>query len=131
MYIQNSFRKIIELSFDQIQSFAANCFEVENRDRTRHGTYIRRQQRTCRARFKENRKIRFVTVLDLNIYLNQIKLPISLHTCAPISELPSNISTTEQGKQCYDTEFFVFNSKAGFINYSVRPTSFHQNRGGF
>jgi len=33
--LETSSRKIIELSFDQIQSFAANCFEVENRDGAR------------------------------------------------------------------------------------------------
>ena len=36
----------------------------------------------------------FVTSLDLNKCLKEIILPISLDTCAPISELPSYISTT-------------------------------------
>ena len=33
------------------------------------------------------------TVLGLKKCLNQIVLPILLHTCAPISELPSHINT--------------------------------------
>ena len=45
---------------------------------------------------KENRsflfKIRFAAALHPNKCLNQIKLPISSHTCAPISELTSDIS---------------------------------------
>ena len=35
--------------------------------------------------------IRFATALDPNKCLKQIKLPISLHTCVPISKLPSTI----------------------------------------
>ena len=37
---------------------------------------------------------KFATSVDLNEYLAEIKLPISLYTCAPISELPYNISST-------------------------------------
>ena len=33
------------------------------------------------------------TALDLNKYLKHIKCPISLHTCAPIAEIPSYTST--------------------------------------
>ena len=36
--------------------------------------------------------VRFATAFDLNKCLNQIKLPITPHTCA-IFELPANIST--------------------------------------
>ena len=38
-------------------------------------------------------KFGYPTILDLNKCLKQIKLQISLRTCAPIYELPSNIST--------------------------------------
>ena len=43
---------------------------------------------------------KFAAFVDLNKGLKQIKLLISLHTCAPISELPSYIRTQmgiEQG----------------------------------
>ena len=36
---------------------------------------------------------KFAIALDLKNCAKQIKLPISLHTCAPFSELPSNTST--------------------------------------
>jgi len=37
---------------------------------------------------------KFVTAVDLNKGLTQIKVPIALYTCgAPISELSSNVST--------------------------------------
>ena len=39
---------------------------------------------------------KFLHGVDLNKCLTQIKLPISLHTCAPTSELLSNISTMQQ-----------------------------------
>ena len=39
------------------------------------------------------RRRKNVFCVDLNICLKLIKLPISLYTCATISELPSNIST--------------------------------------
>ena len=39
------------------------------------------------------KKNRFVTTLDLIKGFKQIKLQRLHHTCAPISELPSNIST--------------------------------------
>ena len=35
----------------------------------------------------------FAIAIDLNNHLKQVKLPISLYTCAPISWLPSNIRT--------------------------------------
>ena len=38
-------------------------------------------------------KNRFVTALEINKCLKQIKYQRSLHTCTPLSELPSNIST--------------------------------------
>ena len=34
--------------------------------------------------------VKFVTAVDLNKCLKQIKLPISIHTCANISKLPSD-----------------------------------------
>ena len=43
--------------------------------------------------FSEEEKIRFMTALDLNECLIQIKEPRSLHMCAPVSVLPSNVST--------------------------------------
>ena len=51
--------------------------------------------RTCEGNqvFSEEEKIRFVTALDLNKCLSQIRKQISLRTCAPISELPSNVSS--------------------------------------
>ena len=56
------------------------------------------------ACMKENyyflKKIRFMTSLGLDICLKQIKLPRSLHTCAPIAFLPSNISTTHWPDLC-------------------------------
>ena len=39
---------------------------------------------------------RFVTAVDLNKCLQQIKYSISLHACATTSELPPNISTRHQ-----------------------------------
>ena len=39
------------------------------------------------------KKIRFVTVLDVIECLKQVKHQGLIHTCAPISELPSKIST--------------------------------------
>ena len=44
-------------------------------------------------RVKEN-NFKFITAVDLNKCLKQIDLPISLHTCEPISELLSNVSIT-------------------------------------
>ena len=38
-------------------------------------------------------KFKFATTVDVNKCLTQIKLPISLYKCAPISKLPSHIST--------------------------------------
>ena len=60
----------------------------------RHGTYIRGKLRICCAHMKENVsvrsiKIRFVTTLDINKYNKQRFLLM----CAPITELPYNIST--------------------------------------
>ena len=43
--------------------------------------------------FSEEKKIRFMTALDLNECLIQIKEPRSIHMCAPISVLPSNVSS--------------------------------------
>ena len=37
----------------------------------------------------------FETAVDLNNCLKQIKVPISIHTCAFISDLPSNLSITD------------------------------------
>ena len=52
------------------------------------------------ARLKEIRsfmiKKKLFTTVDLKKYLKQIKLPILLHTCIPISELPSKYHS-----QCY------------------------------
>ena len=39
---------------------------------------------------------KFLTSIDLDKRLKQIKLPILLYTCAPFSVLPFNISTTEE-----------------------------------
>ena len=41
-------------------------------------------------------KIKFVTALQLNKRFKQSKEPSSPHTCAPTSELQSNISTMPQ-----------------------------------
>ena len=53
-------------------------------------------KKTLRTREGEQafKKNKFGTAVDLNKCLKQIKLPSSLHTWAPISDLPSNISTT-------------------------------------
>ena len=48
----------------------------------------------CVERKRKNssfKKIRFETALNLNKCLNQIKYPISPHTCTPISELRSKM----------------------------------------
>ena len=45
----------------------------------------------------EGKKVRFVPVLVLMECLKQIKLQTLILTCAPISELPSNISTMVEG----------------------------------
>ena len=55
-----------------------------------NGTYIRWELRMCCARVKEN-----ISFLNLNKCRKQIKLTISINTCAPFSELPSNISTMQ------------------------------------
>ena len=38
---------------------------------------------------------KFSSAVDLYKYIKSIKLTISLYTCAPISELPFNVSTIE------------------------------------
>ena len=38
-------------------------------------------------------ELRFATYIAINKCFEQIELPISFHTCAPISELPYNRST--------------------------------------
>ena len=52
-----------------------------------HGTYLKWYLRTRRANVKESmtfwNKIRFVTALDLNKCLKQIRYPTSLYPCAP------------------------------------------------
>ena len=55
------------------------------------------------ASVKENesfleRNLRFVTTLELNKCLKQIRLSILLNTLTPISELPSNLSTAIKKK---------------------------------
>ena len=51
-------------------------------------------KKTLRTRKREVfKKNRFGTAVDPNKCLKQIKLPRSLHTWAPISDLPSNISS--------------------------------------
>ena len=47
------------------------------------------------------KKIRFATSVDLNKRFKHIKLPILLGKCAPISDLPTNISTMEVCKVSY------------------------------
>ena len=50
--------------------------------------------RTCKEKqVYSEMNFNFPTALARNKCLKQIKLPISLHTCAPISELAINIST--------------------------------------
>ena len=39
----------------------------------------------------KGKNVKFVTALALSKRLQQIKLAISLHRCAPIGELPSNM----------------------------------------
>ena len=53
--------------------------------RSKHQTRVWRKQDFYEI------NLRFATALDLNKYLKQLKLPISLHTYSPISELPPNI----------------------------------------
>ena len=66
------------------------------------GTYIKWQLRTYYAHVKNNRcflkkRNRFVTALDLNKCLKQVKYPqIWHHTSTSISELPSIIITMHQ-----------------------------------
>ena len=55
---------------------------AQNTLRTRDGKWV----------FSED-DCKFATDVVLNKRLKQIKLPILLNTCAPISELTSNIST--------------------------------------
>ena len=43
--------------------------------------------------FYEEGKISFLTVVNQNKFRKQVKLPISLRACAPISEYPSDIIT--------------------------------------
>ena len=52
-----------------------------------HGTHISRSTSVGRISG-------FAAAIDVNKCLKQIELPISLHMCASIYELPSNISTT-------------------------------------
>ena len=44
------------------------------------------------------RTCRFVTAVDLNRWPTQAKLPILLHMCAPISELPSHVCRMVENK---------------------------------
>ena len=48
-----------------------------------HGAHMRINRST--GLYKTN--FQFATALDLKKCLKQIKIPISLHTCAPMSEL--------------------------------------------
>ena len=52
--------------------------------------------------FVEKKKNRFVTALDHDQCLEQIRSPGSLHTCAPISELPSNVRARVSSAVCID-----------------------------
>ena len=47
----------------------------------------------CGQIFLSNKFENLLSVVGSNKFLGQIKLPISLYTYAPTSELPSNIST--------------------------------------
>ena len=57
-----------------------------------HGTCIRWQLRTYYARANENFEyhLNYVTSVEPNKCLKQIKIPSSLYSGATISELPSN-----------------------------------------
>ena len=47
----------------------------------------------------EEKTVKFETAVDLYYCLTQFEKPISVHTCEPISELPSNMITmTEAGR---------------------------------
>ena len=49
--------------------------------------------------FSEKKTFRIAAALDLNKCLKQVKLLISLHMFAPLSELTSNINTMALSKQ--------------------------------
>ena len=53
--------------------------------------------RTCEGNFLGKNIFKFVTTVDLNKCFKQIKLQFLLFTCAPISELLSNLSTVCPG----------------------------------
>ena len=66
-----------------------------------NGTYDRCTQnmlRTCEGKQDVSAiTFKFATSFDRNKCLKKIEIPISLHTCVPISELPSDISTMDWG----------------------------------
>ena len=55
---------------------------------------MHKTSRTYSIESNENlNNVKVATIVDLNKFLKQIKLPISLYTCTPISEVPSNKNT--------------------------------------
>ena len=49
---------------------------------------------TLRTCYENMPYLKIVTSVDLNKCL-QVKMPLALHSCVPISELPSNTSTMD------------------------------------
>ena len=50
--------------------------------------------------------LKFATDVDLKKIFKQIKFIISLYSCAPCSECPSNVSTMKRGG--FETDLFGF-----------------------
>ena len=66
-----------------------------------------------------NKKIRFVTALDLIKCLNQAKYKILLLMCGPFFDLPSNISTIGPIVDLHFLSFLLF-----FYTFSCFPSLF-------
>ena len=62
----------------------------------------------CALMKEKNSYITFATAVDLNKCHKQINLTISPYTCAPISELPSDISIMDQIRFTSERSKFIY-----------------------
>ena len=61
-----------------------------------------------RSRKEKNEKdLKLATAVDINECLKPIKLPMSLHTCAPLSKLPSNTITMRESTPNIDKLYIM------------------------
>ena len=72
---------------------------------------------------------KFATYVDLNKCLKQIKLPISLRTCAPITELPSGKSTMTSALNFRKKKLIPIEKLTFFAEYRFVAFSIHWDQG--